>query len=333
MSTLNYDQIVEKICQEKGVSQDEVNAKVKEKLNQLSDLISKEGAAHIVANEYGVRVYETQAEGPRKVQVKDLNGMMKGVEIEIKVSKMFEIRSFKTAMREGRVCNLFVGDETGSCRLVLWDENHIKEVEEGKIEEGSVLRVKNAYVKENDRGFKEVHLGGQGTWEINPEGLTIELKAGGEASADRKYIKDLVENDNAALVGTVVQIFEPRFYDSCPECRKKVEMKEDGAYCANHNKVESVPQGILNLVFDDGTDSIRIVCFRDNINKVLEMEDITVLRDNSDKFREVQRNVAGKQLKIIGRVTKNTFFDRLEFLANKIEDADPKELAAELKEN
>ena len=100
--------------------------------------------------------------------------------------------------------------------------------------------------------------------------------------------------------------------------------------CEVHGRVQSVVQAILNIVFDDGTDNIRVVCFRDNVNKVLELEDVGVLRNDPDKFREVQRKVAGKQLKIQGRVNKNTFFDRLEMLANSVEEANPKELALEL---
>ncbi|MDP3919043.1 MAG: OB-fold nucleic acid binding domain-containing protein [Nanoarchaeota archaeon] len=334
MVTLNYQEIIEKICKDKGVPQEEVEAKIKEKLNQLSDLISKEGAAHIVANEYGVKVYETQT-GPKKVKVSELNPMMKNVELDIKVATVYEIRSFKTAVREGKVCNLFVADDTASCRLVIWDEKLIKEVEDGKIKEGDILKVSNGYVKQNDRGYKEVHLGGQSTWIINPKGITIDavsVSGGGSGpKSERKFLKDLKENDVAAVIGTVVQIFEPRFYDSCPDCGKKVLTEGDGFICGQHGKVESKPQGILNIVFDDGTDNMRIVCFRDNITKVLGLEVIEV-KDNPDKFREVQRSVAGKQLKIQGRINRNTFFDRLEMMAFSVEDADPKELAMELQE-
>ena len=332
MANIKYEDIVQKIQQERGLSIDEINVKIKEKLDQLSDLISKEGAAHIVANELGVKVYDVSK--PKRAKINELTPMLKGAEVVAKVTKLWEVRSFKTPTREGRVANLSIGDETGFSRLVLWDEKQIKEIEEGKIKEGDIVKVMNGYVKENNRGSMEVHLGSSGSWKINPDGETIEnVKSNpGFAPAEKKYIRDLQENDNVTLIGTVVQIFEPRFYDSCPECRKKVVMNETGMGCATHGDVESVPQAILNIVFDDGTDNIRIVCFRDNVNKVLELEDAIELRDNQEKFREVQRNVAGKQLKITGRVNKNTFFDRLEMLANTIEDADPKELAVELKE-
>ena len=109
-----------------------------------------------------------------------------------------------------------------------------------------------------------------------------------------------------------------------------MEFSGDGFSCAKHGPVMSVPQAILNLVFDDGTENIRVVCFRDAVKNVLEMDDVALLKDSPEMFREVQRKVAGKQLRIQGKVNKNTFFNRLEFTANSVFSADPKELAMEL---
>jgi len=331
MPTLNYEEIVTKISTEKGLTREEIEVKVKAKLNQLSDLISKDGAAHIVANELGVRVYETPSTTPKKVSIKELNPAFKNVELLVKVLKVNEIRSFKTASREGRVANILVGDDTGTCRLVVWDEKQIKELEQGCLKDGCILKVMNCYVRDNNFGGKEVHMGSQASWVVDPAGETItNVKSAPVQNIDRKFIKDLQENDNVSVVGTIVQIFEPRFYDSCPQCNKKVENRGDGYYCSAHNQVVSVPQAILNFVFDDGTENIRVVCFRDIVKQILEVDDLLTIKDNPDKFREIQRKVAGKQLTITGRVNKNTFFNRLELTANGCTETDPKELAVEL---
>ncbi|MAG78604.1 hypothetical protein CL616_04545 [archaeon] len=328
MNGIKYDDILARIEKEKGISKEEVEGKIKDKLKQLSDLISKEGAAHIIANELGVKLYDV---GVKKAKVNQLNTMLKSVELLGKVVQIYEIREFKVASREGRVVNMLIGDETGSCRLVLWDEKQIKEVEEGKVKQGDVVRVSGCYVKQNNMNYMELHMGNKGDWVINPEGESVEVKSFTET--ERKDIKDLKENDNATIVGTLVQVFEPRFYDSCPECSKKVEYRDDGFYCAQHGKVESKAQGVLNIVFDDGTENIRVVCFRDNVNKVLDVENVVDLKENTEKFTEVQRKIAGKQLEISGRVKKNDFFNRLEMTANDVKDANPKDLAGEIKES
>lgn len=329
MVTLGYEAIINKICEEKKIPREDVEIKIKEKLNQLSDLISKDGAAHIVANELGVKVYDNTS-ALKKVTIQELNPVFKNIEMVAKVLKLNEIRNFKSATREGRVANVMVGDETGTCRLVVWDEKQIKELEEGKIKEGDLLKLSGCYVRENNFGGKEVHMGGTSSWCINPEGQNMgEVKQ--IQKIEKKHIKDFAENESISVVGTVVQIFEPRFYDACPQCGKKVEFKEEGFACPTHGFVTSVPQAILNMVFDDGTDNIRVTCFRDNVKSVLECDNLLELRDNADKFREIQRKVAGKQLKISGNVKMNTFFNKLELNANFIEDANPKELATDFK--
>ena len=57
MYKLSYEEILGKIVEEKGVSKEEVDEKVNAKMEKLSGLISKEGAVHIIANEYGVKVF------------------------------------------------------------------------------------------------------------------------------------------------------------------------------------------------------------------------------------------------------------------------------------
>jgi len=251
---------------------------------KINNLISKQGAAHIVANEYGVRVFEPQIQEERKVTIKELLPALRNVEVCGKIIKLFEVRSFKTASREGRVANMTIADETGSCRLVLWDEKQLQEVEAGNIKEGDIVRVKNGYVRSNQFSGNEVHMGNQATWEINPEGVAFS-GIQSEAPVTMKHINELQENETVEVIGTVVQLFEPRFYDSCPECRKKVVFGEDGEIqCATHGKVEPVAQAILNMVFDDGTDNIRVVCFRELVKQVLEVDDVFVLRDNPDQF-------------------------------------------------
>ncbi|PIN70837.1 replication factor A, partial [Candidatus Woesearchaeota archaeon CG11_big_fil_rev_8_21_14_0_20_57_5] len=52
----NYDELVAKVLESGKINQKELDQKVKEKIEKLSGLISKEGAVHIVANELGIRL-------------------------------------------------------------------------------------------------------------------------------------------------------------------------------------------------------------------------------------------------------------------------------------
>jgi len=135
---LTYTQIVEKIQKEKGLSLNEIEAKVKTKLRELSDLISKEGAAYIVANELGVKMFEDF--GKRTLKINQLISGIGSLNLVGKVVDIYEVREFDKNNRKGKVASLLIGDETGTCRVVLWDTNHIKEVENGnRLEDICVL--------------------------------------------------------------------------------------------------------------------------------------------------------------------------------------------------
>ena len=51
MIGLSYEQIIEKIKQEKNIEEAIIKEKIDEKLKQLDGLISLDGAAHIIAHE------------------------------------------------------------------------------------------------------------------------------------------------------------------------------------------------------------------------------------------------------------------------------------------
>ena len=151
----------------------------------------------------------------------------------------FGVREFKTEKRQGKVANLLVGDETGIIKLVMWDTNQIKLIEDSQIKENTILKIKNGYIKENN-GFKEFHLGNRSQITINPENETLNVKEVQlQQEFFKKQIKDLGDNDvNVSVFGTITQIFEPRFYEACPECNKKVRLYDGKFICDAHGSVQ-----------------------------------------------------------------------------------------------
>jgi len=85
--------------------------------------------------------------------------------LEVKVTKILSIREFgKRDGSTGRVRNLDVEDETGSCRLVLWDDD-VDVPEKLEIKEGVGLKLVNCYVKHTDFGL-DVSKGKKGKVEL-----------------------------------------------------------------------------------------------------------------------------------------------------------------------
>lgn len=323
---LSYEDIVNRIIAQNGVSREEIEKRVESKLKTLGDLISRQGAAHIVANEFGVNLFFDNV--LKELKIEKIVPGLNSLSINLKVLSLPEKREFKNEKRHGAVCNMLVGDETGVARLVVWDTNLIDKVL--TVSDGDIISVKNAYSRENN-GFCELHIGTRGEVTINPEGVVIGEVSGNRArSFLRKTIAELKENDTNEIVGTLVQLFEPRYYNSCPSCNKKVEVLEAGFSCGTHGVVEAKEVPILNFFFDDGTENIRVVCFRENVYSILSKQDLESLKQNPEMFETLKDNVMGKQLVIRGRVTKNLMFDRLEFSANYISELNPDVMVEEL---
>lgn len=324
MMGMQYHEIVSKIHEAKGISEDEIHALVKEKLTKLSDLVSKEGAAHIVANELGVKIFD--AVRARTIKINQLVSGMRSVTFFGQVTKLFPVNSFNKNGRQGKVASMFVSDDTGRTRVVFWDTNHIQQIEQGSIIEGTILKITNAYVKSNN-AFTEVHLGAMATLEINPEGLSVPVVATQPSFGfEVKKIVDLRDDDaNIGITGTLVQVFEPRFYAACPKCGKKAQPQEAGFQCGEHGAVAAEYVPILNLFLDDGTENIRAVAFRNQAERILHLPaaEIQQFRENPTSFEMIKGDLLGKQFTLVGRVTRNEMMDRREFMVKMVQDVEP----------
>jgi len=313
MLKIPLSDIIAKITQEAKISEEEINNRIKAKLDQLSGLISKEGAAHIVANELGVKLLE-QTSG--KLQIKNILAGMRDVETTGKVQQVFPLREFKTDNREGKVASFVVGDETGTIRVVLWG-NQADQI--ANIQPGGIVKVLGGYVRENT-GRKEIHMNDRSKLVLDPKGETIgDVKT---ETVQRKTIKDLTESDsNVEVLATVVQIFDPRFFEVCPECGKRIRGQDGLFSCLQHGNVKPDYSYVCNLFLDDGTENIRGVFFRNQMAHLIGKAhaDILAFRESPDLFQDMKNQLLGTIVKVTGRVTKNTMFDRLELMAQTVD--------------
>ena len=313
MIKIPFEDIISKIKEKSSLGEEEINFKINQKTKQLSGLISKEGAAHIIANELGIKLFEDFS---GKLQIKNVLTGMRDVETVGKVQQIFETREFQVDNRQGKVASLVIGDETGTIRVVLWGSqtDNLK-----SLNQNDIVKVIGGYVREN-QGRKEIHLNDRSKLTINPKGE--EIKGVKEFSAKRKKIKDLSEDDNEVeLLGTIVQVFEPRFFEICPKCGKRAKIGENENFlCEQHGEIKPNYSYVFNLVLDDGTENIRTVFFRNQMEKLLEMsnEQIMQYKDAPEKFDEVKNNLLGGIIKVMGRINKNEFFDRLEFISQAV---------------
>ncbi len=305
----NYERIVEKIAKHSGLSVDEVNRKIEAKRAKLSGLISQEGAAQIVAAELGIN-FENE-----KLKIEELLPGMRKINISGKIVRLFPIRSFKTQKGEdGKVLNLVLADETSNIKVVLWDTNHIALVEKGEINEGDVVDISNGSMREN-----EMHLGSFSEFKRSSKEI-------GEVRTDRvvreKKISDFKLGDSLSVRAFIVQAFQPKFFEVSKETGKKLTESEREKGVATDRKA------LINIVIDDGTETIRAVIFNDNLS-VLGLNDL----ENSERLSYQIEALLGREMIFSGNVRKNNFFNNEEFIIDGVKEVNLDELIANLEKN
>ncbi len=315
----------EKITQSGKIQASELDARIKAKINELSGLISEEGAAHIIANELGIQLMPSAEE---QLKIKEIYAGMRGISCAGKVIRKFDTREFSKNDRTGRVCNLIIGDETGTIRIVFWnDQVDIAE----RLQENDVVLLKDVHVKEN-QGNPELAVNDRTLVEVNPKDIVIEsVRRGG--NFERRKLDELQDGqEGVEVVGTVVQVFDPRFFELCPKCNKRVQQSEAGWQCNEHGAVEPVLSYNLNLILDDGSSTIRTLFWKNQLHHLLgkQEQDLAPYRDNPAAFEDIKTDLLGEQLKLLGRVKRNDMFDRLEFTVQMVEKANPEEELARM---
>jgi replication factor A1 len=305
----NYPQLIEFISMSSGLSVEEIERKIEAKQAKLSGLISKAGAAQVIAAELNVN-FDKQI-----VNISQIVPGMRKINLVGKIITLFPIREYSKNERKGRVVSFILADETSNTRAVLWDENHIDLFAKGEIKEGDVVEITNSSVRNG-----EIHL--TSFSEIRHSQKRID-KPVLEKPAVKKTILDFGPSESVSVRAFVVQMFEPRFFQICPECRKKVsEMNE----CDEHGKVIPEKRALLNFIIDDGTDSIRATIFSDALEKIISREEL----ESSESFSSKKEDLLGKEVLISGNVRKNSMFNTNEFIVDGIEDIDLDKLIEEL---
>jgi replication factor A1 len=309
MST-DYNMLVERIVTSSGVEKNEVEKRIEAKRAKLSGLISREGAAQIIAAELGVSFDNVQ------LKISELTSGMRKINVLAKVLQIFPVRSFEKAGRSGKVANLIIGDETGNTKLVLWDTNHISLIENKQINVGDVVEVKNGATREG-----EIHLSAFS--ELKKSSASIENVKTGRTYSE-KEIKSVEENKGISFRANVVQVYPPRIFFVCPECGKKVIQDAEGYNCNEHKRVLPKERMLLNIVFDDGTETLRSVLFSDQLDKIVSSE---TLKDN-EKFLAFKEDIMGTEFFVKGVAKKNQLFNTLELNVQDIQKVDPEKLIA-----
>lgn len=322
MIDIPANEVIKKIVQETELSEEQVKERINEKLKQLSGLISEDGAAHIVANDLGIQMFKTEG----AIKISELTTAAKNIETHGKVLNKYELREFNTNGRQGKVANLLLGDDSGKTRVVFWNDQTDTHA---KINEGDILKIKNPLVKDNS-GRLELHLNDRSEVVINPEGVSITVPEKQQEKRELKYLRDITGNEsNVEVLGTIVQVYDTRFFDVCPECNKRVNEGK----CVTHGIVTPMKNYVTSCFLDDGTGNIRVTFWKQQTQNLFGKNDDEIQKwvEDPSLMESAKHELLGEIVKLVGRANKNDQFDRMEFTAQLVfKDVDPEEELSKL---
>ena len=330
---LTLEEILSEIEKNTKFSRKQIYDRIRKKHEELCGLVSLEGAGHLVARELGANLLIRQK---RHLKIKDVVSGMKNINLKARIIQISDIREFdRKDGKKGRVCNIILTDGTGEIRLPLWDKQ-VSIVEEGNIKVGDVVELKNVLAKESLYGGVELGMLKYARIEKVEEDKSIPREAKRTSDYQRLPIKDLKEG-NYEIKGNIVQIFNVNpLFQTCPECKTKVEMKENVYECPDHGKVEPEANMIISGIIDDGSGSIRSVFFRDQARILTGLDPFVLSKMSQEEaIGLIKDNALGNEIIMKGRVQKNKIFDALEMIVNEVEglnvEKESKRLINELK--
>lgn len=306
----NYQQLIKFISENSGVSLEDIERKIEAKQAKFSGLISKEGAAQVIAAELNVN-FDKQL-----IKISQMISGMRKVNLIGKIIEISPIRKYSKNGRTGRIASFILADDTSNIRVVLWDENHIDLIFKGEINENSFVEITNASIRNG-----ELHLG-------SFSDIKISGKMINNIVIERQFLeKEIVNfsvNENVVVRAFIVNVFTPKFFEICPECSKKVIENE----CNEHGKVIPEKRCLLGLIIDDGTASIRATIFQDALKKLFSIDDL----ENAEVFAIKKQDFLGKEMIFKGQIRKNSIFYNDDFIINEIKDVDLDELIKKLEQ-
>ncbi len=330
---LSTEELIREISDKSKKSEEDVKKLIKDKQLELSGLVSGEGAAYIVGRELGVDLIKDTR---RQLKIKNLVPDMRSVDLVAKVLNVFEPREFESKGKKGVVTSVILGDETGTTRLPLWNEE-VELVSSLGIVENDIIEVSGAWAKEDQRGGVELRMGKRGKLKKLDGGDVADFKdvpsrespGNSQGPAQRAAINMIRPGMNVVVKGCIVQAYKKRpYYEACPECGSRAEEKDGKFVCKDHKEVEPAYNLLLSGVIDDGSGNVRVVLFREAAGKVFgkSAEEIKeeFTRDGLEPFWENFSGL-GKEFMIEGRVKTNDFSKESEIMANTVKDVSVKD--------
>lgn len=180
MSTL-VDELYQKLL-DLGMSEEELEKKVKNKVEEYGGFMSKQGVLFMIAREKGLELRSPEIDGYLYDELEeevdydeftiDISDLKEGMSNIVLLGKILTVQKVREFVRKdqsvGKVCSFLLGDTTGTVKIVLWDER-VEIVNQEYFKRKELLRVIGGYSRLGQNEVIEVHMGRKGSLILSPE--------------------------------------------------------------------------------------------------------------------------------------------------------------------
>ncbi len=263
---LNRKEIFEKILELRSdLTAEDLQRMIQTKIEGAGRLLTEEGATFMVANEFGIDLSNGNVVGTG-MKVKDLiiganDATIVGVISSISLPKSFVRRDGV----EGQVARLVVSDDTGSIRVVLWNEK-TSIISDSKVSQNQMVRISHGYVRKGLTGNPELNLGRRGTVVVLSSTPTFEPIT---PQRSLKKIRDLTEGNLVNIIGVVKGLSQ----------------------ISSFKRANGTQGQVMRIRLADDTGRVRAVLWDDQVNSVKDTKRGDVLEIEGGQVRRGLGNV------------------------------------------
>ncbi len=156
---MGSEEIIEKILAKRpDITRAQLETMITEKKQASGDLLSIEGAAHLVAQDLLVQISQTR----RGLRIADIIPQLGDATVTARVIAAWPKQSFKRKDgTDGAFVRLLLGDKTGAISCLIWNTDVIETIESNNIED-TIIEVSHGYTRTGLATNVELHVGNRG---------------------------------------------------------------------------------------------------------------------------------------------------------------------------
>ncbi len=283
----------------------------------------------------------------KAAQLSQVTSISKAIETEgiynihgevIEVGDLKEL-TFKDG-REGKLLSITLSDDTAAIRTTFWNEQADENIDlkiGDNIKLTKILTKMNNFSGMNEATFrrnssieKNIDLKLKKTFEL-PEKKSQGNLGRGNFTGNYIEIKDITSDGLVEIKGMIAkEITRITVYEACKVCRRKA----DNCKCSGGPK-ETEYKMILNLIIDDGTDTIRTSFIGNMAETLLNLEPIDVKMEidgeNAETFlKDISIQLLGRDLELVGRAKYSEYSSSYEIVVSNFRSIDPENEAKKI---